>query len=119
MNADLQKITSLVTAIKMAEKEYDKQATKEQEAKIKEAEFQTEKTDLTAKIAASQEGLAKALEDEELKALTAEYTELEKTVAEKAEEKTLIDEIDELKKKIQVLEKVTTNLTEDVESIKV
>lgn len=115
---DMSKITSLVTAIKMAEKEFDKQVKKEEEARKKEEELKKEKDEITAKIKEIEDEAKKSLEDEELKALNEELAQLEKDVEGKAEEKTLITEIDNLEKRLKDLEREAKSLSEDVEAIK-
>lgn len=119
MNADLQKITSLVTAIKMAEKEFDKQVTKETEARKKEEALKTEKEELLKKIKELEAELNGPLEDEELKTMKTEYEGLEKTVETKAEEKALITALDEMEKKVQDLERLSKTLNEDIAAINV
>lgn len=117
MNADMQKINSLVTAIKMAEKELDKQVTKETELRKKDDEFRKERDELKVKFAELEAEINTPAEDEELKILEAEYEHLEKALEEKGEEKALVNEIDEIEKKIKDLEKNHKMLAEDVEAI--
>lgn len=111
-------INSLITTIKVSEKELEKLETKSAELQ-KSAEDQAKlKEEMEKKLQELDDELALASVDEDLDKLKDELKELEAKAEPMTEEKNLIKEVDELKSKVGEWERKAKAFLNDINEIK-